>query len=100
MKNLIATILIFFTGSIFAMSEHDVYVTDNDAGGKIYLFYYQCPIASLSESKVSMTVAESQRVFGCWISHDGKIYVVWFPEGISPVEAVYEPSIFTLEKLL
>jgi hypothetical protein len=100
MKNLIAIILVFFTSSIFAMGDNDVYVTDNDAGGKIYLFFDQCPVSGLSDAKVSLTTLNTYGILGCWIFYDAKIYVIWFPEGNNTVESVYDPDIFILEKLL
>jgi hypothetical protein len=100
MKNLMIAVLIFFSGSVFAMGEDDVYVTDNDAGGKIYLFSYQCPVPGLSDARVSLTTSQQHGILGCWALYDNKVIVVWFPEESDPVKAVYEPDDFSLEKTL
>jgi len=100
MKSFIAALLILFSSASWAMDENDVFVTENDAGGMIYLLPDECPIQGSKGAKVSVTVYNQYFVVGCWFFYDEKIFVLWLPENGEPVKSQYDPEIFVLEKNL
>lgn len=100
MKKFMASLLFLFSTSVFAMSESDIYVTENMDGGKIYLFADKCPLRGSEGARISMTFGQGFFSVGCWFVYGDKLYVLWLPEGSDPVKAEYDPEIFRLEKVL
>jgi hypothetical protein len=99
-KYIIASFLILFSSLSFAVSDDDVYVTDNQDGGKIYLFNVVCPVTGLESTHISMATSGSSITFGCWLNNADQIFVVWFPDNSDPLTVIYENEFFVLEKLI
>ena len=100
MKTLVASVLFFFSTITFAMSDDDVYITENDAGGEIILISDECPIAGSKGARISITTFEDTYVVGCWFFYKEMIHIIWLPENSDPVKSSYDPEIFILEKKL
>ena len=100
MKYIITSFLILFSSISFASRDGDVFVTDNQSEGKIYLFSDPCPVNEMQNTKLSLTTGEDTYTFGCWIIYGDQFLVVWFPNDSAPVTSIYEIEIFFLEKLI
>lgn len=88
----------FCISTAFA-SDYEVYVAENQMGGRIVLTFIDCPLEELKGSKISVSRNEEKQIYGCWFLHNGTIYVAWFHEG-NVHKKEYSPKIFTKELLL
>ena len=100
MKIIIASVLIAISSISFAMRSDEVLVAKNQLDGVISLMYDECPISYLRGSKIAITTDGKMTVFGCWISDENKIHVLWFPENSPSVKVDYDFGEFKLEKIL
>lgn len=81
-------------------ADHEVWVTNNEVGGRIILTNAECPVAEMKGSKISMIAQPPDVVvYGCWFTLEGLIFIAWYYQG-QVYKGQYDPAIFVKERVL